>query len=96
MLSSQQSKQKGCTTGEALEAYIKLKSILCSEPVMAYTRSDRIYALIFDASTGTEDIECGMGAILTQIDKTLCSMHCHMHLSSLPSIKRNTHHTCWI
>ena len=55
--------------GEALEAYMKLKDILCSEPVKAYPRSDRTYALIVDASTGTSEIEGGMGSILTQIDK---------------------------
>jgi hypothetical protein len=36
---------------------------------MAYPRSDRTYALIVDASTGTDQIEGGMGAILCQIDK---------------------------
>jgi hypothetical protein len=36
---------------------------------MAYPRSDRTYALIVDASTGTDQIEGGKGAILCQIDK---------------------------
>jgi hypothetical protein len=36
---------------------------------MAYPRSDRMYPLIVDASTGTNLIKGGMGAILTQIDK---------------------------
>ena len=36
---------------------------------MAYPRSDRTYALIVDASAGTDTIEGGIGAILTQIDK---------------------------
>jgi hypothetical protein len=36
---------------------------------MAYPRSDRTYALIVDASTGTDSVKGGMGAILTQIDK---------------------------
>jgi hypothetical protein len=36
---------------------------------MAYPRADRTYALIVDASTGTNTIEGGMGAILCQIDK---------------------------
>ncbi len=60
---------KGPITGKALEAFENLKSLLCSEPVMAYPRSDRTYALIVDASTGTDRIEGGMGAILCQIDK---------------------------
>ncbi len=43
--------------------------MLCAEPVMAYPRYDRTYALIVDASTGTDQKEGGMGAILCQIDK---------------------------
>ena len=60
--------KSGPIKGEILEAYLKLKEILCSEPVMAYPRGDRTYALIVDASTGTAEIEGGMGAILAQID----------------------------
>ena len=60
--------QKGPILGEALEAYLTLKRILCSEQVMAYPRSDITYALIVEASTGKADIEDGMGAILTLID----------------------------
>ncbi len=36
---------------------------------MAFPRSDRQYALITDAATGTADFSGGLGAILTQIDK---------------------------
>ena len=36
---------------------------------MAYPRSERMYALRVDTSTGTSKIEGGMGAILTQIDQ---------------------------
>ena len=61
--------KSGPITGEILEAYMELKKILCSEPVMAYPRGDRTYTLIVDASTGTAEIEGGMGAILAQIDK---------------------------
>jgi hypothetical protein len=57
---------KGPITGKALDAFRNLKTMLCSEPVMAYPRSDRTYALIVDASTGTDTIEGGMGAILCQ------------------------------
>ena len=51
---------------------MKLKNILCPEPVMAYPINGRTCALIVDASTGTSEIEgmCKGGAILTQIDKT--------------------------
>jgi hypothetical protein len=37
---------------------------------MAYPRANRTYALIVDASTGTDTVEGGMGAILCQIGKT--------------------------
>ncbi len=60
---------KGPISGKALEAFMTLKSWLCSEPIMAYPRSDRTYAFIVDASKGTDSIEGGMEAILTQIDK---------------------------
>jgi hypothetical protein len=38
---------------EAYRAYLQLKLALTSDPVVAYPRSDRHYALIVDASTGT-------------------------------------------
>lgn len=40
-----------------------------TDPVVAYPRSDRKYVVITDASTGTDKITGGFGAILTQIDK---------------------------
>ncbi len=46
-----------------------LKMMLCTEPIMANTRSDRTYALIVDALTGTDTVEGGMGAILKK-DRT--------------------------
>jgi hypothetical protein len=60
---------KGPITGKALEAFSILKTMLCTEPIMAYPRSGRPYALIVDPSSGTDSIEGGMGAILTQFDK---------------------------
>jgi hypothetical protein len=54
---------------EAYRAYLQLKLALTSDPVVAYPRSDRQYALIVDASTGSATIEGGMGAILTQQDR---------------------------
>ncbi len=60
---------KGPITAGPLKAFETLKTLLCSEPIMAYPRADRTYALIVDASTGTDSIEGGMGAILCQIDK---------------------------
>jgi hypothetical protein len=61
---------KGPITGKALDAFNVLKTMLCSEPTMAYPKSDITYALIVDASTGTDTVEGGMCAILCQIDKT--------------------------
>ena len=53
----------------ALKAFKELQSYLCSEPVMAYPRRDRQYALITDASLGVDGQPGGLGAILTQIDQ---------------------------
>jgi putative transposase len=61
---------KGPIAGKALEVFDNLKTMLCSESIMAYPRSDRTYALIVDASTGTDRVEGGMVAILCQINKT--------------------------
>ena len=71
-----------------------LKKILCSEPVMAYPRGDRTYALIVDASTGTADIEGGMGAILAQIDKNGVFHALSYASKQLIKHEKTTHHTC--
>jgi hypothetical protein len=52
-----------------MDAFINLRKQLISEPVMAFPRIDRQYALIMDAATGTADMPGGLGAILTQVDK---------------------------
>jgi len=54
---------------EALNAFLELKKRLITDPVVAYPRSDRRYVLITDASTGTDKIVGGFGAILTQVDE---------------------------
>ncbi len=54
---------------EALNAFLELKKRLITDPVDAYPRSDRKYVLITDASTGTDKIVGGFGAILTQVDE---------------------------
>jgi hypothetical protein len=53
----------------AMNAFMSLRKQLISEPVMAFPRVDRQYALITDAATGTADTPGGLGAILTQVDK---------------------------
>ena len=54
---------------EALRAFRELQSQLCSEPVMAYPRRDRQYALITDACLGLDGQPGGLGAILAQVDQ---------------------------
>ncbi len=54
---------------DALHAFKILQQQLVSDPVMAFPRADRQYALITDAATGTANSPGGLGAILTQIDK---------------------------
>ena len=58
----------GTLPKEAMDAYEILRRQLIFEPVMAYPRSDRQYALITDASTGSSTIKVWLGAILTQSD----------------------------
>ena len=59
----------GALPNDAKRAFYELRSALISEPIVAYPRKDRPYALIVDASTGGEGFEGGMGAILCQQDK---------------------------
>ncbi len=54
---------------DVLHAFKVLQQQLTSDPVMAFPRSDRQYALITDAATGTANFSGRLGAILTQIDK---------------------------
>jgi len=54
---------------DALHAFKILQQQLTSDPVMAFPRADRQYALITNAATGTSDTPGGLGAILTQIDQ---------------------------
>ena len=61
--------KRGSLPTEALRAFRHLQSLLCSEPVLAYPRKDRTYALITDASFGDGNVSGGLGAILTQVDK---------------------------
>ncbi len=52
-----------------MAAFSALQNALTSEPIMAFPRADRQYALITDAATGTADTPGGLGAILTPKDK---------------------------
>ena len=53
---------------KAAEAFQRIKRILCSAPILTMPDAEKQYALIVDASTGAQDFEGGLGAILTQID----------------------------
>jgi RNase H-like domain found in reverse transcriptase len=53
----------------AMDAFCILQNSLTSEPVMAFSRADRQYALITDAATGMAETAGGLGAILTQRDE---------------------------
>ncbi len=61
--------KSGLLPEKALKAFFILQKQLTSEPVMAFLKSDRQYALITDVATGTADTLGGLGAILTQVDQ---------------------------
>ena len=67
--------RKDCTwkagplPSDAMKSFRELQSCLVSEPIMAYPRKDRPYALITDASLGDDLHPGGLGAILTQLDE---------------------------
>ena len=52
-----------------MRAYLQLKLMLTSDPVVAYPRSDRHYAIIVNASTGSATTEGGLGIILAQVNQ---------------------------
>ena len=59
----------GLSPPAAMAAFQILKLPLTLNPVVAFPRSDRQFALSVDASTGTASVEGGMGEVLTQVDK---------------------------
>lgn len=61
--------KSGPLPDEALQAFRELQTHLVSEPVVAYPKRNRPYALITDASLGDDLKPGGLGAILTQIDE---------------------------
>ncbi|MGL6005418.1 reverse transcriptase domain-containing protein, partial [Aeromonas sobria] len=60
----------GALPPEALKSFKELKTMLCSNPIVDFPRKNRQYALITDAALGDDNHPGGLGAILTQIDKT--------------------------
>jgi hypothetical protein len=69
---------------KALKAFYILQKQLTSEPVMAFPKSDRQYALITAAASGMADTLGGLGAILTQVDK-----EGNFHTISFQATQRN-------
>jgi hypothetical protein len=68
-LTSKESTWKGKDLPENYkEAIISLKNSLISQPIVDYPRKDRPFSLIVDASTGTDKIKDGIGAMLCQTD----------------------------
>ena len=59
----------GPLPNDALQAFHQLQTILCSEPVLAFPRRNRPYALIVDAAVGDDKHDGGLGAILAQLDE---------------------------
>jgi hypothetical protein len=56
----------GSLLPDAMHAFKILQQQLMSDPVMAFPQTDRQYALITHAATGTADSPWGLGAILTK------------------------------
>jgi hypothetical protein len=52
-----------------MEVFKSLKNSLVSEPIINFLRKCRLYSLIVDASTGTGEINGGLGAMLCQTDE---------------------------
>ncbi len=61
--------KSGPLPDQALQAFYALQKQLTSEPVMAFPKADRQYALIMDAATRTAATPGGLGVILTQVNK---------------------------
>ena len=81
----------GKLSPEALQAFNELKSALCSEPVVAYPRTNKPYSLIVDAATGNETSEGGVGAILCQQDEK--GNYCVIAYASRALVKHEKNYT---
>jgi hypothetical protein len=80
---------------EAMDAFCILQNLLTSEPVMAFPRADRQYALITDAATGTADTTGGLGIILTQKDEFNNFFAISYTSRQLRDHEKTTHHFSW-
>jgi hypothetical protein len=81
----------GTLPPDALQAFLKLQTYLCSEPVVDYPRSNRPYALIVDSSLGTDKKPGGLCAILTQVNPN--GQHCVITYASRKLQKHECNYT---
>ncbi len=72
---------------DALQAFLELQSYLCSEPIVDYPCSNRLYALIINASLG-DNKKLG---ILTQINPD--GQHCVIAYASRKLQKHECNYT---
>ena len=60
--------ESGDLPPKAMEAFDKMKKMLCEPPVVAYPQIDRPFILHTDAALGDKDNPGGLGAALLQVD----------------------------
>jgi hypothetical protein len=80
---------------KALQAFYVLQRQLTSEPVMAFPKADRQYALIMDAATGTAETPGRLGVILTQVNKEGTFMQSLSHPDNSKTTRRITLLSYW-
>jgi hypothetical protein len=72
---------------DCLEAFNLLEQSLISEPIVDYPRKHRSDSLIVNTSTGTGDINGGLGAMATKEKKEVM----HMQADNYSKMKRTIH-----
>jgi hypothetical protein len=83
--------KSGPLPADAPKAFRELHTCLCSEPIVYYPRRDRPYALIVDAALGDDAHPGGLGAILSQINKS--GEHCVIAYASRKFQKHEKNYT---
>ncbi len=88
----------GTLPAPAFQAFQKLQSLLSLEPMLAFPRANRDYALITNATSPTKDMPSmprGLSATLAQTDKD-SQIHVISHTSrQLKENKKTTHPFYW-
>ncbi len=83
--------KSGPLPADALKAFCELQTCLCSKPIVDYPRRDRPYALIVDAALRDDAHPGGLGAILSQINKS--GEHCVIAYASQKLQKHEKNYT---